>query len=292
MSGLNPGSAMIIEHQLRQAIPEDSARLRQLLRDGKYVHRHLDWRSPLDWLGYQPFWLLLSSERVEAALACPPDPPGVAWVRLFACSEQERPSEAWHALFPRVLDGLGHTGVVAALALRPWFANLLEREHFTLHQRVVTLWRSLDLPPGEFLAPGRAGELIRPMRLDDLEAVEQVDARAFGWLWHNSRGDIHRSWQQAAYASVAVVGGEIVGFQFSTLSPTNAHLARLAVHPSWQQRGIGWALLNDVIRYFRAHRVSQLTVNTQHDNHASLALYQKAGFRLTGEDYLVYLYSY
>ncbi|WP_299026451.1 GNAT family N-acetyltransferase [uncultured Thermanaerothrix sp.] len=288
----NVGSAMIVEHQLRQATPEDSARLRQLLRDGQYIHRHLDWRSPLEWLGQQPFWLLLGAERLEAALACPPDPPGVAWVRLFACSERERPSEAWHALFPRALENLGHTNVVAAIALRPWFATLLEHERFTLYQRVVTLWRDLNLPPGEPPTLLRAGGLIRPMHPDDLEAVEEVDTKAFEWLWRNSSGDIYRSWQQAAYASVAVIGDEIVGFQFSTLSPTNAHLARLAVHPSWQRRGIGQALLYDVMRYFCEHHISQLTVNTQQDNHASLALYRKAGFRLTGEDYLVYLYTH
>ena len=283
---------MIIERQLRRATPEDIAHLRQLLQSGRYVHRHLDWRTPLDWLGHQPFWLLLTGKRVDAALACPPDPPGVAWVRLFACSEWEQPAEAWHALFPKVYETLAHQNVLAAIALRPWFAHLLEQEHFTLYQHVVTLWRSLNDPPCEYETDlRRVGVSIRPMGMDDLEAVASIDASAFEWLWRNSPADIYRSWQQAAYASVAVIADRIVGFQFSTLSPTNAHLARLAVHPSWQRCGVGQALLNDVIRYFRSFRVAQLTVNTQQSNQASLALYQKVGFRLTGEDYLVYLYA-
>lgn len=286
-------SAVIIERQLRRATPEDIAHLRQLLQGGRYIHRHLDWRTPLDWLGHQPFWLLLTGERVDAALACPPDPPGAAWVRLFACSEWERPAEAWHALFPKVWETLAHQNVLAAIALRPWFARLLEREHFTLYQHVVTLWRSLNDPPGEHENElRRFGVTIRPMGMDDLETVASIDNSAFEWLWRNSAADIYRSWQQAAYASVAVIANRIVGFQFSTLSPTNAHLARLAVHPSWQRHGVGQALLNDVIRHFRSYRVTQLTVNTQQDNQASLALYQKAGFRLTGEEYLVYLYTH
>ncbi|MCX8023907.1 MAG: GNAT family N-acetyltransferase [Thermanaerothrix sp.] len=285
------GSSVITEYHLRRATPEDKMRLRQLLQGGRYVHRHLDWRTPMEWLGHQPFWLLINGERIDAALACPPDPPGVAWVRLFACSEWERPSEAWHALFPKVWETLAHKNVLAAIALRPWFAHLLERERFTLYQHVVTLWRSLNDPPYEHGNVEKTGVIIRPMGREDLETVASIDASAFEWLWRNSAVDIYHSWQQAAYASVATVDNQIIGFQFSTLSPTNAHLARLAVHPSWQRHGVGQALLNDVICFFRSHRVAQLTVNTQQDNQASLALYQKAGFRLTGEDYLVYLYT-
>lgn len=280
---------MFIEYQLRRAALEDHAALKALLQQAHFIYQHLDWRTPLDWLGNQPFWLLQSRHGIEAALACPPDPPHIAWIRLFACSKREYPVEAWRALFPRAREALPATTTIAALGLRPWFSQLLEDTGFTVHQRVVMLQRDLALPPP---ALAQVPDLhIRPMDITDLQAVENIDAQAFEELWHNSAGDIYRSWRQAAYASVAVVNQQVIGFQFSTLGAFNAHLARLAVHPQWQHRGIGRALLADAIAHFTRQRVPQMTVNTQHNNLASLALYQQAGFHLTGEDYNVYLYN-
>jgi ribosomal-protein-alanine N-acetyltransferase len=76
----------------------------------------------------------------------------------------------------------------------------------------------------------------------------------------------------------------------STGSPFGGHLARLAVHPEFQGRGIGHALLHDLLVRFQERGAMRVTVNTQDNNHASLRLYRKAHFHLTGESYPVYEY--
>jgi ribosomal protein S18 acetylase RimI-like enzyme len=58
-----------------------------------------------------------------------------------------------------------------------------------------------------------------------------------------------------------------------------------------QSQGIGKILLYDLITRLRKRGISHLTVNTQGDNAASLALYQKVGFALTGEQFPVYVYQ-
>ncbi len=65
---------------------EDRHSLANLIHFGSYVHRHLDWRPPLDWLGQTPFLIARSEGEIVGALASPPDPPNVAWIRLFAAS--------------------------------------------------------------------------------------------------------------------------------------------------------------------------------------------------------------
>jgi ribosomal protein S18 acetylase RimI-like enzyme len=65
----------------------------------------------------------------------------------------------------------------------------------------------------------------------------------------------------------------------------------LAVRPDAQGRGLGTALVGDLIDRILNSGGSRLTVNTQADNAASLALYHKLGFRLTGEQFLVYTYQ-
>jgi ribosomal protein S18 acetylase RimI-like enzyme len=67
------------------------------------------------------------------------------------------------------------------------------------------------------------------------------------------------------------------------------HLARLAVLPAYQGRGVGYALVNDLLRQFVFRGIFRVTVNTQADNHASLRLYENMGFQRTGESYPVYM---
>jgi ribosomal-protein-alanine N-acetyltransferase len=89
-------------------------------------------------------------------------------------------------------------------------------------------------------------------------------------------------------ATVAEADGQILGYQLSTRNPLGAHLARLAVRPEMQGRGLGRALIADLIQQAERHGMYHLTVNTQSDNLSSLALYKKIGFSETGERYPVY----
>jgi ribosomal protein S18 acetylase RimI-like enzyme len=68
------------------------------------------------------------------------------------------------------------------------------------------------------------------------------------------------------------------------------HLARLATHPEYQRQGIGCAILRDLLIQFKQRGAARITVNTQEDNLASIALYENAGFMRTGETYPVYQY--
>jgi len=67
-------------------------------------------------------------------------------------------------------------------------------------------------------------------------------------------------------------------------------LARLAVNPQQQGRGLGYLLVQNLLNQAHDAGLYRLTVNTQNDNNASLALYQKIGFHLTGERYTVFTY--
>jgi ribosomal protein S18 acetylase RimI-like enzyme len=64
-------------------------------------------------------------------------------------------------------------------------------------------------------------------------------------------------------------------------SRSEAQLARLAVHPTYQGRGVGRALLADTIVY-AAQEFDRLVLNTQTTNHRSQKLYAGFGFRPIG----------
>lgn len=273
--------------RVREVNEADRGQLASLIHFESYVHRHLDWRPPLEWIGHQPYLLAEKKGRFQAVLACPPDPPKIAWMRVFAVSSQIRVEEGWELLWSATLQRLQEMGspLVCAISLQQWFGDLLGSAGFEHTQDVVMLmWESSNSLPSPKTLPVH----IRSMNYEDLDAVEVVDSASFKREWVNSRLSLENAFMQSVVSTVVEDENGLVGYQISTAGPMGGHLARLAVLPSLQGQGIGFGLVHDLLDEFKRRGVERVTVNTQDDNHASLALYEKAGFKQTGETYRVY----
>ncbi len=279
-----------LKHSIRQANSSDQKQLANLIHFSTLVHRHLDWRPPLEWIGHDPFLVLEEDNRLVAALACPPDPPSVVWIRLFVAYDEENLVVSWSQLWSQALEMISPDPdlQVAAIPLQNWFQRLLKASQFqTTTDVVMLIWDKGKIPP-EQPSPEIS---IRPMTIDDLSQIEVLDKTAFGSLWHNSQTSLEYAFEQAAFATIADIDGDIVGYQISTSMQMGAHLARLATHQQYQRQGIGYAILRDLLVQFKQRGAMRITVNTQEDNLASIALYKNAGFTRTGETYPVYLYQ-
>ena len=284
---------MVIQDiQIRKAEEKDARALSAFLSFEETVHRHLDWRAPTDWLGRQPYHLILSKDRIMAALACPTDPPNVAWVRLFAASHQINTAQAWQLLFEKCQQDLADQSgkiFVAAVSLHDWFTDILTRNDFIPHQDIIVFeWQQKSPPPRQQLN----GLKFRTMTTADLVDVEVIDRLAFEPLWQIRLSGLAAAFQHAAYASIAEKDGAIIGYQITTHNPYGAHLARLAVHPDQQGQRIGQMLVIDLLEHFHQKKIHRITVNTQSDNLASQALYRNLDFKLTGEQFPVLVYNY
>jgi [ribosomal protein S18]-alanine N-acetyltransferase len=276
-----------VNTQVRKATSTDKQKIANLIHFGTFVHRHLDWHNPLDWINQQPFVILERGNNILATLACPPDPPEISWIRLFAADVAIPIDEAWKAVWDQSLRQLTEKNVrkVVVIPLHDWLLGLVYRNGFKATIRVITMiWKSQFLPP-----PKRINSMvIRPMTVGDIEDIASLDAAAFNPLWCNSRSSIEIAFRQAAIASVVDLNGIIAGYQISTSNQMGGHLARLAIHPQFQGSGIGYSLLYELLTQFDRRRARQVSVNTQEDNSISLYLYEKAGFVRTGEEYQVF----
>ena len=277
--------------QVRQLTSADLASLSFLTNNAEYVHRHLDWRSPVDWVGSIPFLGIERQHRLLSVLACPYVEASVGWIRLFAFLNWNSPQlqESWDLLFCQLLEThIFPSGyLLAGLGLQSWFSKLLIGSGFSLRQNIVVLQWLDQIPQARQIA----SEIrIRPMQYKDLNQVLTVDNLAFDILWQHTKEELNLAFHQASYASVAEMNDEIVGYQISTGTQFHAHLARLAVDPGLQRLSIGYGLVRDILCHFTEAGISNITVNTQSDNYNSLALYQKTGFYRTGDEFPVYTY--
>ncbi|MFZ0535104.1 MAG: GNAT family N-acetyltransferase [Anaerolineales bacterium] len=280
-----------IEYNIRTALSTDRSRLANLIHFGAYIHQHLDWKPPLDWIGSKPYLLMEKEGELFATLACPPDLPEMTWIRLFAVNSLINIGQAWQLLWDATKEELSRVGKirVAAISLQSWFNDLLETSKFEHTDNVIVLMWEGSTPIPE---PATKGINIRPMMPEDLEVIEEIDHDAFGSVWKNSLESLELAFGQASLADVAEYGDEIVGYQYSTSSSMGGHLARLAVITTMQGKGIGYLLVHQLLSQFSKQGIKHVTVNTQQNNVASLGLYSKAGFTVTGESYRVYLHNH
>jgi ribosomal protein S18 acetylase RimI-like enzyme len=208
-------------------------------------------------------------------------------VRLFAHARQLSLEDAWNVLWNTAQQDIGQRGgaTVALIAMHKWLSDLLVRHGFSHTQNIVMLeWKGTDVPEKSIAD----GITIRKMQPRDLPAVAELDSAAFMPLWQNPLDALEKALPQATSATVLEDARGLVGYQISTANPFGAHLARLAVRPDAQRRGFGSLIVTDLMRRLKNKNIARLTVNTQSDNHASLALYEKMGFVITGEKFPVY----
>jgi len=276
--------------KVRHAVAKDHDQIANLTYYEPNNHRHLDWHTALEWIGSPNYWILEEGGQITAALACPEDPPHIAWIRSFGFQQNRSGPQAWSSLWEVACSEIASTStqtVIAAIVVKQWFQTILLSSGFELKQ-IIILLELLNENIKMFSVP--YGVRIRPMQDADLPAVAEVDFSAFGQFWHNTESALQRARLQCASATIAEDASGVIGYQLSTRNMLGAHLARLGVRPEAQGRGVGSALVSNLIQSLGTGELGRLSVNTQSDNVTSLSLYKKLGFVRTGEHFPVLVY--
>jgi ribosomal-protein-alanine N-acetyltransferase len=255
-----------------------------LLR-GRLVYRHLDWQSVEQWLDNPELVACLGYHvaRPVAFLAIAPSSEGTGWLRIAAVQAggaiQPVIRQMWAYLIPRAQDrGIQR---VYALLQTPWMTRALTALGFYLVEEIVTLlnecvWQAYPV--------ARRSETvdIRPAQACDLAIIQHIDQAAFEPQWRMSQCDLSAAWHEAVLFVVASVDEQPVSYALTFSYEHGSHLARIAVLPGYQGRGIGQAVFRHVLNQTAANDIRVMTVNTQVSNIASLRMYRSAGFQEVG----------
>jgi ribosomal-protein-alanine N-acetyltransferase len=123
---------------------------------------------------------------------------------------------------------------------------------------------------------------LRPLRLTDLDEIEQIERVAYRSPW--SRGMFTTELGRATSRSVAAVdaGGALVGYLILSRYVDAWHVMNVAVAPAWRRRGVATALLEHVFETTQADARRGYTLEVRVSNDAAIALYERLGFRRSG----------
>ncbi len=135
--------------------------------------------------------------------------------------------------------------------------------------------------PGVALAPATATLGLRPMTLDDLEAVMAIEVQAYPWPW--SRGNFADTLAAGHWAQVMVDPDQgILGYIVAMRGAGELHLLNVTVIPAHQGRGLGRALLERLEDEARIRGVAEIWLEVRASNLRARALYARLGYREVG----------
>lgn len=144
---------------------------------------------------------------------------------------------------------------------------------------------------------GLVDVIVAPMRTKDLKGVLRIEEAVFPQPWSHRLFVDELSQRTSRAYRAAWVGRTIVGFAGQMFIDDESHVNNIAVDPSWQGRGLGAAILADLVRTALARRARHLTLEVRVGNNAAIALYQRFGmapvgvrrnyYPVTGDDALV-----
>jgi [ribosomal protein S18]-alanine N-acetyltransferase len=128
-----------------------------------------------------------------------------------------------------------------------------------------------------------AGQVkIVPMRRKHLEEVLRIERKEYVQPWSLTLFNSELAQRASRRYTVAVVGGDVVGYCGLMLVEDQGHVNTLTVDGTLQHRGIGTMLLLDLARTAVGTGAKHLTLEVRAHNEPAKALYMKFGFAPIG----------
>lgn len=166
------------------------------------------------------------------------------------------------------------TSAVGARDIGPWL-----EAGFSATTHLVLLRVDLDAVRSPVRRPrATTGDRPRTGRRRDWAAVDVIDTRAFAPQPGLGLAGLLDAMAVTPAARLRVTGTPVTGFAIAGHDERCGYLQRLAVAPEATGRGIGGALVADVLRWLRRRTIHEALVNTEPDNTRALDLYERYGF--------------
>jgi [ribosomal protein S18]-alanine N-acetyltransferase len=124
--------------------------------------------------------------------------------------------------------------------------------------------------------------VVDPMRLDDVEAVHDIERLSFRTPWPAYAFTQELKGNRLARYVVARAGDRVVGFAGIWMMVDEAHVTTFGVHPDWRRQAIGRQLLLNLVELAIAIGARRMTLEVRESNRAAQALYRAFGFEVAG----------
>jgi ribosomal-protein-alanine N-acetyltransferase len=120
------------------------------------------------------------------------------------------------------------------------------------------------------------------MRRRHIRAVLRIEQQVYPRPWTASLYLTELNIRSGRHYVVARVGGTVVGYAGLMLSLDEAHVATIAVDPTWQRHQIGTRLLLHLTEAARTLGARHMTLEVRKSNEPAQAMYRRFGYETEG----------
>lgn len=121
---------------------------------------------------------------------------------------------------------------------------------------------------------------MRRMTPSDVDAVLGIESAVQPYPW--TRGNFSDALAGGYLCYVDEQSGEIRGYAILMPGAGEAELLTIGVAAAAQRRGLGRAMLNEMLGLARDRQLNRVFLEVRASNHAAIALYRSAGFSQVG----------
>ena len=268
---------------VRQATSADEGRLRRMLENAQRVMLRFGAADLGKYLAQEPFLLAEDAEKLQGFLSWVVRLPQQGALAAAGLGDEVDVAYWLDLLLLASIARLREGGVTALsyTGSAVWLLEALQGRGFQLISHIASFEKTGWSIPQE----RNQDVVVRSAGPPDFEALVALDAPSFHPRWRNTLESLRKWWESLPYFVVAMMDERVVGYCYcSTGEPGQAHLIRVAVHPSWQGQGIGSRLMAEAILYFQGVGARHITLNSQEENERAHKLYRRFGFRKAGRE--------
>jgi ribosomal-protein-alanine N-acetyltransferase len=131
----------------------------------------------------------------------------------------------------------------------------------------------------------RGGLVVREATIDDLDPIAKLERESFPQDQVSRRSFAYHLRMPQRPVIAATIDRELAGYVLLALSKGGrlARIYSIAVDPRFARRGVGTALLAAAEKFAVRHEREAVTLEVRYDNAPAIALYEKCGYRHSGE---------
>ncbi|WP_224362273.1 ribosomal protein S18-alanine N-acetyltransferase [Hyalangium versicolor] len=133
---------------------------------------------------------------------------------------------------------------------------------------------------------GKHPFVIRQMTHEDMPAVIALEKAAFRNPWSPEllRRELDHDWSTILLVEEPLPTGarNLLGLAIFWIVQDEVHVLNVAVAPEQRRRGVGRAVMDEVLARGRHRHCSLATLEVRRSNEAAIGLYKSLGFRSVG----------
>jgi len=124
------------------------------------------------------------------------------------------------------------------------------------------------------------GIVIRPMEIDDLKKVLEIEKQSFPVPWTQDQFFSELTRNRYARYFVLEKDKRIIGYLGFWLMRDNIHINNIAIAEKFQRRGYGGKLLKFVEEEAIVHKIKKISLEVRKSNYIAQNMYRKIGYEV------------